>query len=688
VNPDKAIMSAISSPAASKPARVESVVEIAWRRKGLVITVLFLVIMGASIALILIPKRMTAQAKVLINRTGATSVDLNTQAELIRSATVLSPALDAPRLADYSIFNGVDNKVGFLKEHLEVKPLADSTVLAVRMSSSKPEEAREVVDAIVSAYVSHIADQRQSVSFDTFKKLSAERKALDDQRVNARKQIVTLQAETSAYLPPEGGNVNMAMVKVRQLSEVATAAQVEASQLKTDLDETLKSLGWTPEQFDEAKLENATAVSPQSVTMLKNNLAALSQQLIEAKRQFVPTHPAVRTIQAQIKDLQLSLASTLKAMYATASTKEREARKLLVAEQETANKVDAKAAELEAYKQLVASNDQQISVIDTKLNQLTLVETIGFTAEKIDEPEIIKDSEVPNTWKTLGLASVIGLVVALMSALVREWVSPSLGAVHRIADTVGVPVLGTLPRMVGRSDKDTAIVTHSLADSAAAEAFRSIRTSMLFGAGRCGTITITSPSGRVGKTTLATNLAISLAQSGKRVVLVDANFRDPMLQNIFAMDNAIGLSGVLSGDDLESSLRRTPIEHLDILTSGPKSPDVSEQLNSTQFADLLRDLNLRYDHVIFDTSSVTGSNDARVIAASCDQTILVVRGERSNRFAATTARDALLSVGASLMGIVVNDAQSVAQAYPPAGGSREAAPAQDRATELASRLRR
>jgi capsular exopolysaccharide synthesis family protein len=161
-----------------------------------------------------------------------------------------------------------------------------------------------------------------------------------------------------------------------------------------------------------------------------------------------------------------------------------------------------------------------------------------------------------------------------------------------------------------------------------------------------------------------------------------------MLQNIFAMDNAIGLSGVLSGDDLESSLRRTPIEHLDILTSGPKSPDVSEQLNSTQFADLLRDLNLRYDHVIFDTSSVTGSNDARVIAASCDQTILVVRGERSNRFAATTARDALLSVGASLMGIVVNDAQSVAQAYPPAGGSREAAPAQDRATELASRLRR
>jgi polysaccharide biosynthesis transport protein len=176
------------------------------------------------------------------------------------------------------------------------------------------------------------------------------------------------------------------------------------------------------------------------------------------------------------------------------------------------------------------------------------------------------------------------------------------------------------------------------------------------------------------------------------VVLVDANFRDPTLHSLFEMDNAIGFTGVMSGDDLESTLRRTPIEHLDLLTAGPKVAEISEQLNSNAFGDLLRDLNLRYDHVIFDASSVAGSNDARVIAANCDQTILVVRGERSNRFAATTARDALLSVGAALMGIVVNDAQSLTQAYPPAGGAgggRDGGSTQvsDRAAELARAMR-
>jgi polysaccharide biosynthesis transport protein len=692
VSSDQAIYSAIANPG-DKPNRVESVIEIAWRRRGLVVVVLFLTVMAAAIALIVIPKRITAQGRVLLVRNIAGQADspqadlktfLNTQAELVRSAPVLARAVEAPRMAGLKYFNGSENMVSRLKEHLDVKPAADASIIQIKLATTDPDEAQQIVQNVMLAYVDYVAAQEKNVAVEPFQKLAADREQLEAQRMDAKRMLIRLESETRAYESPDGGaSTNIAIQKVRQLSDMVMKSQLETADLKTRLEQSLKTLGWTFEKYDTEALKNATAVSAQNIDLLNNNLAGLNQQLIEAKRRFVPTHPAVRTIKSQIKDLQLSQAATLKSMYEASQSREAEARKLLVEQEQIVANLDAKAAEKESLSGRIATLDKQVAAIDEKLTELQMVEHVGFRASEMEAAEVDAKSAVPDTKKTLASALVVGLVLGLFSALVREWVSPSLGSVTRIADTLGVPVLGTLPRVQGKTGRDVATLTHTMSDSPAAEAFRSIRTSMLFGSGRCNTITVTSPAPKDGKTTLATNLAISLAQSGKRVVLVDANFRDAGLHNVFDMDNAIGFTGVMSGDDLESSLRRTPIEHLDLLTAGPRVAEISEQLNSDAFTDLLRDLNLRYDHVIFDTSSVSGSNDARVIAAGCDQTILVVRGERSNRFAATAARDALLSVGALLMGIVVNDSQSM-QTYPPAGDRRDPP---DRMSEIAARLR-
>lgn len=679
-----------------KPLRAESILEIAWRRKGLVVIVLFLTVMAAALALILIPKRYAAEAKVLVTINKPVNADapgsdlktvLNTQVEIIRSPVVLSTALEAPHVAGADFFVGTLQPINKLKENLEVEPVADASVLKIRIATTDREQSKLIVNAVSSSYVDHIKSQKQNTAMDAFGRLSASRTEKDTRRLELRKQLITLQGETRQFETPDGSGASMAVQRLRQLSDQVIKTQLASAEYKSKLEEALKPFGMTPDKVDESKLANATAVSAQSLELLQNNLAALNQQLIEAKRRFVPTHPAVRTVQAQIKDLQLSQAATLLAAFRESTNLERNQRELLLEQEKIVQNLGAKIAEAESLQGQLTVLDRDITMLDEKLSQLMLNESVGYSASELATAAIDENSVVPNTWRTLGVSAIVGLVLGLSLALVREWVSPSLGAVHRIAETVGVPVLGTLPRLIGKTGRQMARLTHDESDTPAAESFRSIRTSMLFGAGRCGTIAVTSPAPKDGKTTLAANVAISLAQSGKSVVLIDANFREPMLQDVFGMDNGIGFTGVMTGDDLESSLRRTEIEHLDVLTAGPKNADISEQLNSQQFVDLLRDLNLRYDHVIFDTSSVSGSNDARVIAASCDQTILVVRGERSNRFAATTARDALLSVGATLMGIVVNDSQSVAQAYPPAGERREQGPTQDRMSEIANRLR-
>lgn len=663
--------------------RQQSIVEILWQRKQLVVLVFVVCVVSAAVMLKITDPRVPVISRVEVSRSLPRNADpntvdlptfLNTQAELIKSATVLGSAMGAPGMDNMVLLANSENPINTLKEKLDVRPLPQSSVIVIKLTAPRAniDEATQIVDAVEEAYLSHIKDQksRNPVS-DTYSTISRDRQRLDEQRSDAKKLLLTLQAETgNLFNNGADSATTLAINKLRQLSESLTAAQLNNAKIKSDLEDALKSVGMTPDKIDQAKLASATIVSPESLPVLKNNLAALNQQLIEAKRQFVPSHPAVRQIQSQIKDLQLAQAATLVTVAESAQRQEKDSRALYAEQEKVTQNINAKAAELAMLTDRVKMLDQQLAGLDTKLQQMTVSDSVGIEAKELDDAYPDYPNATPETKKTLALAAVIGLALGMLAALVREWVSPSLGAVHRIADTVGVPLIGTLPRVTGFAPAQLAKLSFDTADSEAAEAFRSVRTSLLFGADHCQTIAITSPATGDGKTTLACNLAILLAQSGKRVALIDADFRQPSLHGIFGLDNPVGLSGVLNGDDVESAVRRTPVEHLDVLTSGPASGEVSQQLNSPRFNELLRQLKGRYDHILFDTAGVVGSNDARVIAAGCDTTLLVMRDERTTRFAATTARDALLSVGAMLMGIVLNDAAKTGPSYPNSRGGR------------------
>jgi capsular exopolysaccharide synthesis family protein len=192
-----------------------------------------------------------------------------------------------------------------------------------------------------------------------------------------------------------------------------------------------------------------------------------------------------------------------------------------------------------------------------------------------------------------------------------------------------------------------------------AEAYRTVRTAIYFGgvdSKSPKTILVTSPAPGDGKSTLISNLAIAIAQAGRRVLLIDADTRRPMQHKMFKMAESPGLSSVLIGKcKFADAVQKTSIDKLEILQCGPLPHNPAEILNSQAFLDLLHEVSGIYDQVLIDSPPVMPVTDARILAASCDATVLVVRAEKSTRRLAEHARDAIVGVGGSLIGVVVND---------------------------------
>jgi len=196
--------------------------------------------------------------------------------------------------------------------------------------------------------------------------------------------------------------------------------------------------------------------------------------------------------------------------------------------------------------------------------------------------------------------------------------------------------------------------------SVVAEAYRTIRTAVFFGAPKeeAKVIHITSPAPGDGKSTLASNLAITMAQADQKTLVIDADFRKPVQHKIFELHDEKGLSSVLVGrDTIEQAAQPGVIDNLEIMACGPEVPNPSELLNSDAFNKTLKKLRENYDRVIIDSPPVGPVADSQILAAVCDITLLVLRAEKSTRRQAQHARDSLLSVGAQLLGAVVNDVQ-------------------------------
>jgi len=251
----------------------------------------------------------------------------------------------------------------------------------------------------------------------------------------------------------------------------------------------------------------------------------------------------------------------------------------------------------------------------------------------------------------LGLAFVVDLSD-------RSFRSP-----EDISKQLGMPILGHIPQMADSKPKDSSarlspkMVTFFQPKSRMTEAYRAVRTALYYNSrGEMHKVfQVTSPHPGDGKTTLTSNLAICIAQSGKSVLLIDADLRRPKVHTTFGIGNEVGLSSVIRGEaEPQDAIQPTEVENLWILTSGTPPDNPAELLTSRRFDALLDVLREKYDIVLIDTPPTLAVTDPGTVASRVDGVILTMRITKRTRGDATHSAALLRSLGANLLGVVVN----------------------------------
>ncbi|MDG5789294.1 CpsD/CapB family tyrosine-protein kinase [Evansella sp. AB-P1] len=208
------------------------------------------------------------------------------------------------------------------------------------------------------------------------------------------------------------------------------------------------------------------------------------------------------------------------------------------------------------------------------------------------------------------------------------------------------------------SDKQRSLVAHFDQKSPIAEQFRTLRTNIQF-AGvdkKIRTMMVTSSTPGEGKSTTIANLGTVLAQQQKRVLIIDGDLRKPTAHFTFQLPNQTGLTNVLTRQSsFDDAVKETMVPYLEVLTSGPLPPNPSELLGSKAMRDLVKELEMVYDYILFDAPPVNAVTDPQILSKLTDGVILVVRSGKTEEDAAKKAVESLKKVDATILGAVLND---------------------------------
>jgi len=605
---------------------------------------------------------------------------LYTQCELLKSTPILSGAVNILDSQEIRTFAEASDPIAILRANLSVSLGKADDIITVTLESPYPEEAADIVNAIVESYVAYQSSQKRDTAAELLKILQKEKDRRDTE-LKERFEAAMNFKRSNEIISFGTDRSNVILQRLETLSKALTEAELDLTDAKARY-QTILSLLSDPQKVRHLKgqLLDRQSVSSSKVTVWEEERNRLQLQLTTLRQQCTENHPAIQNIKLKQAELDkqeeqrlTKLAEAhigwLKQQVAAAEGRINELGKSMEAQRKLAQELNSKAVE---YAMLDAERkraERICDILDSRIKEIDISEDAGALNIGLLETARVGDAPSrPRRAQTMAIALTLGLLFGTGLAFVSEWLDHRLKSVEEVSEALGLPVLGTVPQLSGHKNRvSMGKIVDLEPTSHAAEAYRTIRTAVYFGAPdiETKTLMITSPAQGDGKSTLISNLAVAMAQAGQKVLVLDADLRAPMQDKLFELeDDSLGVTDVLAGvESLDRAVQHTNIDNLDVLPCGKIPPNPSEILNSLAFGGLLTDLSKKYDRVLVDAPPVLALADARILGARCDATLLVLRAEKSSRKPSQRAVESLLSVGSRILGVVVNRVASRGGGY-------------------------
>lgn len=607
-------------------------------------------------------------AKGVAKRLNLTKKDL--KAEWVRKATNREEEL-----------NDIASK---LQKMVKINPVPETHLSEIVILSPDPKLSMTLANGWAQEYVERRLDSMQQYTRRAEELLLEQVKSLQQSIAEKEKELHDYSLEQQIFkvdrsksLSSEeltGVNSLLATAKEQRIS-----AQVRYFAMKSAKRETIPEVN-----------------QHQSVARKKDEFLKLQSEYTEKMRIYKPDYPEMIRLRNQLEQMQSSLEPALAQAYQEVLGRAQSEYQEALAKEQTLfqqlqgakrNSVEAGQKEL-PYDRMTMEIENKKQLLELLLQKQNQTDVLADVQEKstptsriIELAELPKEVFTPNIKKNIIFSLFAGILGSLGLALLLEYFDRSLKTPEDVETHIQLPFLGLVPHYLAHNNngnnnssskalatKKTAVETAldryipyrlSINDisSSASEALKTIRTSLLlsFPGRPPRTVLITSSRAGEGKTFISCNLAVTLTQLDKRVVIVDADMRNPRIHKVWNLPNTTGLSIYLTSDVTAASITRPgPSERLSLISSGPKTPRPAELLSSNRFEELMRELEKDYDFIIIDSPPVLPVTDSVILASRVDSVLMVVRGGSTPRDVVKMAKKKLSRSNGVIVGTVLN----------------------------------